>query len=333
MTFNEMRLEYALEGNSNFITWKDHMEAVLDDDKLLECVKIKITKQGSVDAQNLDQWKKDVSKARRIILRGVQDHIVSNLHRKETLFTTFTQVQDELGRVGVDIVDDDLVSLALLGLPKSWNNYQDSVNGKKISIWECLWPDLVQKEIKQNTRDGTSSKGEDEENFSLVRKGRKGKEKKSQTKLESNQGVKKKDLSKIKFLNCYEFRHYSTKCRHKRSSKKNSGGAAGEDLASYFELEFTLISYMANTMMGSVWYLDLGALFHMTGCRYFLTEVEEKYLHMDIELRDNERYIATRIGTITFNRESRSPLHLKYVMFVPGLKKNFIIVVVLEDHG
>jgi hypothetical protein len=29
MTFNGLRLEYALEGNSNFIAWKDHMEAVL----------------------------------------------------------------------------------------------------------------------------------------------------------------------------------------------------------------------------------------------------------------------------------------------------------------
>jgi len=62
--------------------------------------------------------------------------------------TKFTQCQDELGSVGVIVVEDDLVSLALLGLPKSWHNYQDSVNGKeKLSEWENLWSDLVQEEI------------------------------------------------------------------------------------------------------------------------------------------------------------------------------------------
>ena len=35
MAFNGLRLEYALEGTSNFFTWKDHMEAVLDDNGLL----------------------------------------------------------------------------------------------------------------------------------------------------------------------------------------------------------------------------------------------------------------------------------------------------------
>ena len=37
--------------------------------------------------------------------------------------TKFTQCRDELGSVGVTVAEDDLVSVALLGLPKSWNNY------------------------------------------------------------------------------------------------------------------------------------------------------------------------------------------------------------------
>ena len=95
-----------------------------------------------------------MAKARRIILEGVRDHIVSNLHGKETyLFqntndhgklalkdkikninmekgdiivkylTKFTQCWDELGSVSFIVFEDDLVNLALLGLPKSWENY------------------------------------------------------------------------------------------------------------------------------------------------------------------------------------------------------------------
>jgi len=58
------------------------MEAMLDGNGLLEYVKINIPKLGSTNAQNLAQWKKYVAKARRIILEGVQDHIVSNIHGK-----------------------------------------------------------------------------------------------------------------------------------------------------------------------------------------------------------------------------------------------------------
>ena len=36
MLFNGLRLEYALEGSSNYIAWKDRMEAVLEDNGLKE---------------------------------------------------------------------------------------------------------------------------------------------------------------------------------------------------------------------------------------------------------------------------------------------------------
>jgi len=102
--------------------------------------------------------------------------------------TKFTQCWDELGSVGVTIDNEDLVSLDLLALPKSWNSYQDSVNGwEKFPGWERLWSDLVQEEIKQNTKDESSSKGTDEENCALVAKEKKGKNKKS-----SQSGVKGK---------------------------------------------------------------------------------------------------------------------------------------------
>ena len=45
--------------------------------------------------------------------------------------TKFTECRDELGSVGITVADDDLVSLALLGLPKSWHIYQYSVNGRE----------------------------------------------------------------------------------------------------------------------------------------------------------------------------------------------------------
>ena len=141
ITSTELRLEYALEGTTNFVAWKIHMEAVLDDNRLLDYIKTNLVKPPVVDAQDLSQWKNNVAKVRRIVWEGVRDTIVSNLHGKETPFAmwktltdlfenknehrnlalkyklhiikmqkndtilqylrTFTQFSDELGRVGI----------------------------------------------------------------------------------------------------------------------------------------------------------------------------------------------------------------------------------------
>ena len=38
MSFKGLRLEYSFEGSSNYIAWKDRMEAVLDDNGLKEFI-------------------------------------------------------------------------------------------------------------------------------------------------------------------------------------------------------------------------------------------------------------------------------------------------------
>ena len=96
-----------------------------------------------------------------------------------TYLNKLTTCRDELGSVGIMTADDEMVSLALLGLPKIWHSYQDWVNGReKLPNWERLWSDLTQEEIRRSTRDGSSSR-EDEENCVLASKAKKGKEKDS----------------------------------------------------------------------------------------------------------------------------------------------------------
>jgi hypothetical protein len=76
--------------------------------------------------------------------------------------------------------------------------------------WERLWLDLVQEEFRQNTRDGSSSKNDDEEDYALVAKARKWKGKKFHSKSESK--GKKLDLSKVKCFYCHEHGHLATNC-------------------------------------------------------------------------------------------------------------------------
>ena len=86
MSFNGLQLEYSLEGNLNYISWKDRMEAVLEDNGLKEFIENDIPKSTSSDAAVFDAWQKKVEKTRRIMLEGVKDHIVSSLHWKATPF-------------------------------------------------------------------------------------------------------------------------------------------------------------------------------------------------------------------------------------------------------
>ena len=84
MAFNGLILEYALEGSSNYIAWKDIMEAILKDNGLKEFIDNDIPKPAAADVNILDAWEKKVERAKRILLEGVRDHIISSLHGKMT---------------------------------------------------------------------------------------------------------------------------------------------------------------------------------------------------------------------------------------------------------
>ena len=90
---------------------------------------------------------------------------------------------------------------------------------------------------------------------------------------------------------------------------------------------------MVSSALGSRWYFDSGASFHMTGDVNLFSDLVEKDLQLHVELGDNGRYDATDIGTITFQRESGKLILLQDVVHVPGLKKNLISVATLEDKG
>ena len=144
---------------------------------------------------------------------------------------------------------------------------------------------------------------------------------------------KEQYFSKVKCFHCHEHGHFATKYPQKKKKRKAAGAAAREALASQFELDFLLIASLVSSMMGSVWFLDSGASFHMTGDKDLFADLDEKDLGVHIEMGDDGRYSATGIGTISFERESGKPFVLKEVMHVPGLKKNLISMSMLEDKG
>ena len=133
----------------------------------------------------------------------------------------------------------------------------------------------MQEEFRRNSSDGSSSKIDDEENCALAAKAKKGKANKFHSKFEFGKDGKKRDMSRVKYFHYHEHGHYATNCPQKKKNKKVLGSAAGEALASQFELEFSVIACMVSSAMGLVWYLDSGASFHITGDKEIFSSLQK----------------------------------------------------------
>ena len=190
----------------------------------------------------------------------------------------------------------------------------------------------MQEEIRRSTRDGSSSK-HDEENCALASKAKKGKEKVSLSESSSSNDGKKVDKSKVRCFRCHEVGHYATNCPQRKSKKGSREGSEGEALASQFELDFTLFACMVSSMVGSGWFLDSGASFHMTGDKSLFSTLEEKDLQILIAMGNDEKYSVSGVGTVIFQREHGARLTLTDVKYVPGLKRNLVSIAMLEDRG
>lgn len=70
------------------------MEEVLEENGLKEFIDQDIPNSTTSDANDLPKWKKCVAKARKIILVGVMDHIVSSLQGNEIPYAMWKELMN-----------------------------------------------------------------------------------------------------------------------------------------------------------------------------------------------------------------------------------------------
>ena len=71
----------------------------------------------------------------------------------------------------------------------------------------------------------------------------------------------------------------------------------------------------------------------MADDKNLFSTLEEKDLQMKIEMGNDGMYHVSGEGTVVFQREHGDPLTLTDVKYVPGLKKNLVLVAMLENKG
>jgi hypothetical protein len=248
-----------------------------------------------------------------------------------TYLTRLTQVRDELGVVGEAIVDSELVRTTLNGVSKQWVVFVEGIVAReKLPNWERLWDDFVQEETRRGYVHGSSSTGHDEENVALAanikKKFKKGPKGGNKPKGEGN-----KDMSKVKCFACHKFGHYAGQCP-KKKKKQTTASTTVEDFTTKFDKEFSLVVCISTrTTHSDMWYIDSGASHHMTGVHEHLTNLTQ-IGDVEVVLGDDRVVKEFSCGTVSFQRESLTPMLLREVLYVSGLKKNLVSVFSIEER-
>ena len=71
----------------------------------------------------------------------------------------------------------------------------------------------------------------------------------------------------------------------------------------------------------------------MTGFKQNLVNYRDKKFNVKVELGDDSTYDIKGFGSASFQHQSGNVFQIDEIIYVPGLKKNLISVVVLESKG
>eukprot|EP00253_Pinus_taeda_P034531 PITA_34531 len=293
-----LRKQDRLDGASNFGVWKVRMMFLLDGFGLKDYAKKGVAEPSDLDKLRLFQ--RQVAKTKRMILDGLRDHVVLHVASKETTKEMW----------------DALVML-----------YQDLSENRKMILKEKLRTIKMQKGENvtsyltriQGVRDELVAVGEKLVDGELVRVAINMFSKGWATFVQGITG-----RAKLPDWECLwtDFIQEELRLSLVRASS-NSGKAKGNKCKRKGE----------NSQKNDKKLKDPSAAFHMSGNREFLSQLEEKDLQVHIELGDNGEYATKGVGTVGFERDFGSTLHLKDVLYVPRLKKNLVSVAILEDKG
>jgi hypothetical protein len=382
---NKTLVEDRLDGSRKFSSWNSRLQITLEEDDLLSVIQKTLPKTATDEEK--EEWKEDDVKARKIIIYSVRNHFlhhISNLKTTydmyealknmfesknslraltlkrqlqnikmtkvdtvATFFMKISEIRDQLGAIGETISDRELVLTTLNGLPRHWEPFLQSINGRaELPTFDRIWTDCTQEEIKLIARGVQDSPHDDNHSLDFhTNKG--GRNRRSFSKAFKGKKTSsasghdhRKDKSKIQCFRCEKYGHIVRDCLARKKGRQLASTAdvdlephqRDEDIK-YGALFFiSTLSGMVPTD-SDIWLIDSGASKNMTGYRDHLTDLVKKESSLHVVLGDNVRYNVKGVGTSTFQLDSDIPLQLSEVLYVHGMKRNRVSISALEDKG
>jgi hypothetical protein len=278
-------------------------------------------------------------------------HQLQNLNMtKDDTITTFfmkiPEIRDQLGAIGETLTNIELVTITLNALPSHWEPFIQSVSGRAdLPQFDRLWADYTHEEtilIAIGVQD--SHHNDNQALASHAKRGRRNisfrkafKDKKTSTALGHEH---RKDILKIQCFKCDKYGHIARDCPTRKKGRQHASTTdvdseppqRDEDIKDEAFFFISTLSGMIPTDC-DIWLIDSGASGHMTGYREHLIDLVEKESHLHVLLCDNAIYTVKGVGSSSFQLDSDIPVQLSEVLYVPGMKRNFVFVSSLEDKG
>jgi hypothetical protein len=205
---NKTLVEERLDGSSNFSSLKSRLHVTLEEDDLLSVMQ-KTLPETVTDEEKEIRREEDV-KARKILIYSVRDHPLprianlkttyemyealkymfesdntlraltlkgqiqsTKLTKGDTVATFFmriSEIKEQLGAIGEIMSDRELVLSTLNNLPKHWEPFLQSINGReKLPTFDRLWTDCTQEELRLRNR-GVEDSSDDNHALALQTK-------------------------------------------------------------------------------------------------------------------------------------------------------------------
>jgi hypothetical protein len=142
-------------------------------------------------------------------------------------------------------------------------------------------------------------------------------------------------MSKVKCFVCKKFGHYVGQCPNRRKKKGSTTATTKEiDFQTQFQRECAFLTCCTSVeTTPRIWYIDSGALSHMTGYQEHFSDLRDTEVRIEISLGDDRVVTIAGVGTVAFRRDGMLPISFTDVLYVSGMKKNLILVSTLQDRG
>ena len=165
-----------------------------------------------------------------------------------------------------------------------------------------------------------------------------------------SQNNSRKDLSRIRCYTCDEVGHFAKDCPKRQNKKKGNkrrhhAHAAEDDEPSKnrtryesedssSDEEYVLISTLTgNITHGSNdWLIGSGASRNMEGFKESFKKLSKHESPHKVKLGDDYQYPIKGSGAYSYKLDSGKSMRMKYVLFVPGLKKNLLSISALDAN-
>jgi hypothetical protein len=99
--------------------------------------------------------------------------------------------------------------------------------------------------------------------------------------------------------------------------------------------EYVLISSLTRTVThgSDIWRVDNGTSKNMIGYKDSVSNLTHKDSPHKVKLGYYYQYLMKGVGEASYKLDSRKPMKMKEVLYVPRLKKNLIWISTLDEKG